>query len=75
MLRYLDEQEMRQPVEGVLAAVEQNQKFARAVGGDHEYPWATQREQLIAEGCKRLLMNAINYYNRLLLCKPPIQDR
>ena len=75
ILRYLDDQEMRQSVEGVLAAVEHNQKFARAVGGDHAYPWATQREQLIAEGCKRLLMNAINYYNMLLLSEGLSQCR
>ncbi|MPR37380.1 Tn3 family transposase [Cytophagaceae bacterium SJW1-29] len=29
--------------------------------------WTTYHEQLIAEGCKRLIMNAINYWNLLHL--------
>lgn len=37
--------------------------------GNEPYRWLTHREQLIAEGCKRLMMNAINYYNHLLMLK------
>ena len=29
--------------------------------------WASYEDQLKAEGCKRLIMNAINYFNLLLL--------
>ena len=49
------------------------------LGNTQEFNWATQYEQLTAEGCKRLIINAINYYNLLLLseqiCKCKTQQQ
>lgn len=67
ILRYVDEEELRASVESVLANIEHSNAFARAIIGGEGYRWLTQREQLIAEGCKRLIMNMINYYNHLHL--------
>ena len=49
--------------------MEHANRFAKAVnlGNNGEFAWATYQEQLIAEGCKRLIMNAINYWNLLYL--------
>ncbi len=69
ILRYVDDPEIRASVEAVLANGEHSNVFSRAVMGNEPYRWLTQREQLIAEGCKRLMMNAINYYNHLLMLK------
>jgi TnpA family transposase len=67
ILRYIDDPEIRASVEEVLANGEHGNAFARAVIGSEDYRWLTQREQLTAEGCKRLIMNIINYYNHLLM--------
>ena len=61
ILRYIDDPEIRASVEEVLANGEHGNAFARAVIGSEDYRWLTQREQLTAEGCKRLIMNIINY--------------
>jgi hypothetical protein len=63
----VDEEELRASVESVLANIEHSNAFSRAIIGSEGYRWLTQREQLIAEGCKRLIMNMINYYNHLHL--------
>ena len=49
--------------------MEHANRFVKAVnlGNNGEFAWATYQEQLIAEGCKRLIMNAINYWNLLYL--------
>jgi TnpA family transposase len=81
ILRYISQEDLRQSVESMLSKVENANQFAKAVmlGNTAEFNWSTQYEQLIAEGCKRLIINAINYYNLLLLsqqlcdCKTPQQ--
>ncbi len=69
ILRYVDEPELRETVEGILTRVEHANRFAKAIviGNNGQFGWATYHEQLIAEGCKRLIMNAINYWNLLYL--------
>jgi TnpA family transposase len=69
ILRYISQEDIRQSVEAMLSKVENANQFAKAVmlGNTQEFNWQTQYEQLIAEGCKRLIINVINYYNLLLL--------
>lgn len=69
ILRYIDDPLLRETVEGILTRVEHANRFAKAVvlGNNGQFGWATYHEQLIAEGCKRLIMNAINYWNLLYL--------
>lgn len=81
ILRYVDEPELRETVEGILTRVEHANRFAKAIviGNNGQFGWATYHEQLIAEGCKRLIMNAINYWNLLYLtsklnvCRQPTE--
>lgn len=69
ILRYIDQPEIPESVEGIMSKVEHANKFAKAItlGNNQDFNWATHYEQHLAEGCKRLIMNAINYYNLLLL--------
>ena len=69
ILRYVDEPEIRQAVEKELNKLEHTQRFAKAVFHDnnHEFRQETREEQLIAEGCKRLIENAIILWNYLYL--------
>lgn len=69
ILRYIDDPLLRETVEGILTRVEHANRFAKAVvlGNNGQFGWATYHEQLIAEGCKRLIMNAINCWNLLYL--------
>ncbi|GAB3968578.1 hypothetical protein GCM10028806_12900 [Spirosoma terrae] len=69
ILRYINDPQLRETVEGILTRVEHANRFAKAVnlGNNDEFDCATYQEQLIAEGCKRLIMNAINYWNLLYL--------
>jgi alpha-acetolactate decarboxylase len=57
ILRYVDEPKIRQAVEKELNKREHTQRFAKAVFHDnnHEFRQETREEQLIAEGCKRLI--------------------
>ena len=65
ILRYVDEPTLREMVEGILTRVEHANRFAKAIviGNNQTFSWNTYHEQLVAEGCKRLIMNAINYWN------------
>lgn len=69
ILRYIGQPEIPESVEGIMSKVEHANKFAKAItlGNNQDFNWATHYEQHLAEGCKRLIMNAINYYNLLLL--------
>jgi TnpA family transposase len=69
ILRYIDEPDVRQAVEKELNKLEHTNKFAKAVFHDnnHEFRQETREEQLIAEGCKRLIENAIILWNYLYL--------
>jgi Tn3 transposase DDE domain len=60
---------VRQAVEKELNKLEHIQRFAKAVFHDnnHEFRQETREKQLIAEGCKRLIENAIILWNYLYL--------
>lgn len=66
---HADEPDVRQAVEKELNKLEHTNKFAKAVFHDnnHEFRQETREEQLIAEGCKRLIENAIILWNYLYL--------
>lgn len=68
-LRVIDLPSLRKSVEGVLSKTEHSNNLASAVthGNNQQLIWASYEDQLKAEGCKRLIMNAINYFNLLLL--------
>jgi len=69
ILRYIAQPSLREATEGMLSKVEHANNFSSALtlGNNGAFTWQTHDEQLIAEGCKRLIMNAINYYNLLLM--------
>lgn len=73
--QYMDDQRIRKSVSGALSRIESSNNFAKAItlGNNRELIWATRKEQLIAEGCKRLIANAINTYNLLLLSEKLVQ--
>jgi TnpA family transposase len=77
LLRYVDEPEIRQAVEKELNKLEHTQRFAKAVFHDnnHEFRQETREEQLIAEGCKRLIENAIILWNYLYLSEKVADTR
>ena len=69
ILTYLDDLKLRQAVEKQLNKMESANKFEKAVfyGNNQEFQQETKEEQLIAEGCKRLIANAIILWNYLYL--------
>jgi TnpA family transposase len=79
ILQYMDQPAVRKSVERVLSKIENSNKFAKAIshGNNQQLIGATYREQLTAEGCKRLIANSINCWNLLHLsgslaeCKKP----
>ncbi len=69
LLRYTDILDLRQAVEKQLNKGENVNKFARAVsfGNNQEFLYGEKVEQEIAEGCRRLIKNAIICWNYLYL--------
>lgn len=69
ILRYLDDVALRQAIEKQLNKSESAHRFARAisVGNPRELFEAEKQEQDMAEGCKRLIKNAIICWNYLYL--------
>ena len=69
LLKYIDNLELRQAIEKQLNKLESSNKFADAVfyGNNQEFQQGTKEEQIIAEGCKRLIENAIICWNYLYL--------
>ena len=57
--------ELRQMIEKQLNKLESSNKFGKAVfhGNNQEFQYSTKEEQLIADGCKRLIENAIICWN------------
>lgn len=81
LLKYIDDVELRQDIEKQLNKLENSNKFAKAVfyGSNQEFQQSTKEEQLIAEGCKRLIQNAIICWNYLylsqILCNTEIEEQ
>jgi TnpA family transposase len=71
LLQYIDDSALRQAVEKQLNKLESSNKFAKAVfyGNNQEFQQETKEEQIIAEGCKRLIENAIILWNYLYISK------
>ncbi len=71
LLRYIDDVVLRQMIEKQLNKLESSNKFGKAVfyGNNQEFQLATKEEQLIADGCKRLIENSIICWNYLYLSK------
>ncbi len=69
ILRWIDDVDYRQAVEKQLNRVELSHRLARAVSVGHpgQFGPADKLEQEIAEGCKRLIKNAIICWNYLYL--------
>lgn len=69
LLKYVDDLELRQAIEKQLNKVESVHKFEDAVyyAKNQEFQQSTREEQLITEGCKRLIENAIICWNYLYL--------
>jgi TnpA family transposase len=69
LLRYIHDYTLRQVIEKQLNKLESANKFSKAVfyGNNQEFQQETKEEQIIAEGCKRLIQNAIICWNYLYL--------
>jgi len=71
LLKYIGDVELRQAIEKQLNKLESSNKFAKAIfyGNNQEFQQATKDEQQIADGCKRLIENAIICWNYLYISK------
>ncbi len=69
LLKYIDDATLRQVIEKQLNKLESANKFLKTVfyGQNQEFHQETKEEQLVAEGCKRLIANAIILWNYLYL--------
>ena len=69
LLRYIDDVELRRAIERQLNKIENSHQFSRAisVGNGRELDQAEKPDQEVAEGCKRLIKNAIVCWNYLYL--------
>jgi len=77
LLRYIDDLELRQSIEKQLNKLESSNKFAKAVfyGNNQEFQQSAKDEQLIADGCKRLIENSIICWNYLYLSQKVIDTK
>jgi TnpA family transposase len=71
ILQYVDDPAFRQAIEKQLNKVESSHKFAKAIsfGHSHEFIQGEKEDQEIAEGCRRLIKNAIVCWNYLYLSR------
>lgn len=71
ILRYVDDLQFRQSIEKQLNKVEGSHKLAKAIslGNDHAFLQGEKEEQEVAEGCRRLIKNALMCWNYLYLTK------
>ncbi len=69
ILRIIDDVELRQAIEKQLNKGENTNQFSKAIsfGNNHEFLYGEKVEQEIAEGCRRLIKNAIICWNYLYL--------
>lgn len=69
LLKYIDDVELRQAIEKQLNKLESSNKFAKAIfyGNNQEFQQAAKDEQLIVDGCKRLIENTIICWNYLYI--------
>ena len=76
ILRYVDILEFRQAIEIQLNKIESSNKFSRAIsfGNNQEFLHGEKIEQEMAEGCRRLIKNAITCWNYLYLSQQILQS-
>lgn len=76
LLRYMHSLELRQSIEKQLSLIELSQKFSNVVfyANNHEFFFETKEEQQIADGCRRLIQNAIVLWNYLYLSQLIVED-
>jgi TnpA family transposase len=77
ILRYIDDVELRQAIEKQLNKSEGTNKFSKAIsfGNNHDFMYGEKVEQEIAEGCRRLIKNAIICWNYLYLSHLIAQEK
>jgi len=71
ILKYVDDPALRQAIEKQLNKVEGSNKFAKAIsfGHNQEFIQSEKEDQEVAEGCRRLIKNAIVCWNYLYLSR------
>jgi TnpA family transposase len=71
ILQYCDDLALRQAIEKQLNKGEGSNKFSRAIsfGHNQEFTYGEKEDQEIAEGCRRLIKNAIICWNYLYLAR------
>jgi TnpA family transposase len=76
ILRFVDDVELRQAIEKQLNKSESANKFSKAIsfGNNHDFLYGEKVEQEIAEGCRRLIKNAIICWNYLYLSQKIAQE-
>jgi TnpA family transposase len=69
LLVYIDDVQFRQSIGKQLNISELTNKFSKAIAyaNNQELDYATKEEQILAEGCKRLIKNSIICWNYLYL--------
>jgi TnpA family transposase len=69
LLRYVDDVSFRQAIEKQMNKIENANKFSRAIafGNNQSFLYGDKIEQEMAEGCRRLIKNAIICWNYLYL--------
>lgn len=77
ILKYFDDHLFRQAIEKQLNKVESSNKFSKAIsfGHSHEFIQSEKEDQEIAEGCRRLIKNAIVCWNYLYLSRELIAEK
>ncbi len=77
ILKYFDDHLFRQAIEKQLNKVEGANKFSKAIsfGHSHEFIQSEKEDQEIAEGCRRLIKNAIVCWNYLYLSRELITEK
>jgi TnpA family transposase len=76
ILRFIDDVELRQAIEKQLNKGESANKFSKAIsfGNHHDFLYGEKIEQELAEGCRRLIKNAIICWNYLYLSQLIAQE-
>lgn len=77
ILHYIDDVELRQAIMRMLNKIESAHRFSKAVAfaNNQEFMLGTREEQNIAQGCRRLIENAIICWNYLYLSQKILDQR
>jgi TnpA family transposase len=77
ILRFIHDVALRQAIEKQLNKGESANKFSKAIsfGNNHDFLYGEKVEQEIAEGCRRLIKNAIICWNYLYLSQKIAQEK